>query len=103
MFGSSLLVLSLAALGLAADPKPPALTFLYAINLTIPNAATVQIGNTPTGARGLLSITGGSFWGPKLNGKRGLYLHTTLLALGRPVTDLYLPQQARSASALTGV
>ncbi|OAA64383.1 Outer membrane protein, beta-barrel [Niveomyces insectorum RCEF 264] len=55
-----------AASGARADPKPPTLTFLYSINLTM--AASLDIGSTPTGSRGILPITGGTFSGPKLNG-----------------------------------
>ncbi|KAH8890355.1 hypothetical protein GQ53DRAFT_867235 [Thozetella sp. PMI_491] len=67
---STVFFLSLAALGLA-DPKPPTLTYLYSVNLTIPSAANVDIGSGPQGSRGILSITGGAFSGPKLKGKVG--------------------------------
>ncbi len=56
----------------AADPKPPAVTFLYTANLTIP--APVNVGSVPTGSRGVMSIVGGTFAGPKLSGKRSIDL-----------------------------
>ncbi|KAK0713407.1 hypothetical protein B0T26DRAFT_610548, partial [Lasiosphaeria miniovina] len=52
-----------------ADPKPPALTWLYSVNITF--AAPIEIGAVPTGNRAILTISGGSFAGPKIAGKVG--------------------------------
>ncbi|KAK3385859.1 hypothetical protein B0H63DRAFT_560362 [Podospora didyma] len=68
MFALPLALLAFAATGLA-DPTPPALTYLYSVNLTF--AAPVEIGSVPTGNRAILTIAGGAFSGPKLNGKVG--------------------------------
>ncbi|KAK3939394.1 hypothetical protein QBC46DRAFT_438048 [Diplogelasinospora grovesii] len=67
MLVSFLPLLALATSALAADPKPPALIYLYSINITIPS--TVNLGSVPYGSRGILSISGGSFSGPKMSGK----------------------------------
>jgi hypothetical protein len=70
MFAWSLFCLSLAATGLAlpmAEPTPPKLTFLYAVNLTIP--APIDVGVGPQGLRQALAITGGAFEGPKMKGR----------------------------------
>lgn len=58
-------LLALAATAVAA-PTPPALTFLYSVNLTMP--AGTELGHVPYGSRALLPISGGTFSGPKLNG-----------------------------------
>ena len=60
--------LCLAALAATAlpDPKPPSFTYLYSVYLTMP--AGVTIGNTPSGSRAILPISGGTFSGPRLNG-----------------------------------
>lgn len=50
----------------AATPKPPTLEYLYSINITM--TPPIDIGPTAIGDRGILPITGGTFWGPKLNG-----------------------------------
>ncbi|CAK7205327.1 hypothetical protein SEUCBS139899_008097 [Sporothrix eucalyptigena] len=64
---ATLLTAAIAVVGAsAATPKPPTLTFLYSINITM--AATQDIGVTPIGDRGILPINGGSFSGPKLSG-----------------------------------
>lgn len=65
--------LALSLLGLAATviatPTPPTFTYLYSVNLTIPAAANIDLGSVPLGTRSILSITGGTFWGPKLTGQ----------------------------------
>lgn len=66
MFTLPLSLFSLAAIALAADPAPPALTYLYSVNLTF--AAPVSIGEVPYGTRDLLTISGGNVSGPKING-----------------------------------
>ncbi|KAK3317559.1 hypothetical protein B0T19DRAFT_435193 [Cercophora scortea] len=71
MFALPFALLALAAKGLA-DPKPPALTYLYSVNLVMP--AGVDIGSVPYGKRALLPISGGTFSGPKLNGTVGIGL-----------------------------
>lgn len=66
----SLFFLSLAALSLAYrsdHPVPPTLTFLFSANLTLANP--IVIGSTPFGERLIVSITDGSFSGPKLEGE----------------------------------
>jgi hypothetical protein len=60
-------LLALAATTLAATPAPPALTYLYSINLNF--GAPVTIGAVPYGTRNLLTISGGTFSGPKLTGR----------------------------------
>ena len=60
-------LLALAATTLAATPAPPALTYLYSITLNF--GAPVSIGAVPYGNRDLLTISGGTFSGPKLTGK----------------------------------
>ncbi len=66
LFTAALALVASAVGAAAADPKPPTLTYLYSITLDM--GAPVQIGSTPTGTRGVLSITGGTFAGPKLSG-----------------------------------
>ncbi len=69
MLSLSVLLLSLAATGLGwplADPKPPALTYLYTVNLTSP--APINVGAGPRGIRQVIPISGGAFSGPKLSG-----------------------------------
>lgn len=56
-----------ATTALAADPAPPALTYLYSVNLTF--AAPISIGSVPYGTRDLLTISGGNVAGPKITGK----------------------------------
>lgn len=64
---TALVSLAATALGLPlADPKAPGLTYLYTANLTFP--APISIGTTPLGVRQILTISGGSFEGPKLSG-----------------------------------
>jgi len=65
MFITALCLAALAATTLA-DPKPPSFTYLYSINLTMP--AGITIGNTPSGSRAILPISGGTFSGPRLSG-----------------------------------
>lgn len=71
MFISSLSLLALAASVLAAKnqtgPSKPDLTYLFTVNITTSTA--VDIGTTPFGQRIFAPITGGSFSGPKLEGK----------------------------------
>ncbi|KAK1773702.1 hypothetical protein QBC45DRAFT_455288 [Copromyces sp. CBS 386.78] len=59
-------LLALAASAVAA-PTPPPLTYLYSVNLTMP--AGTDLGHVPYRSRALLPISGGTFSGPKLNGK----------------------------------
>lgn len=66
----SLFFLSLAAPSLAYrsdHPVPPTLTLLFSANLTLANP--IVIGSTPFGERLIVSITDGSFSGPKLEGE----------------------------------
>lgn len=64
---SSLLSVAALAVGVsAATPKPPTLDYLYSINISM--TAPLDIGATAIGSRGILPITGGTFWGPKLSG-----------------------------------
>ncbi|KAL9085533.1 MAG: hypothetical protein Q9165_007578 [Trypethelium subeluteriae] len=51
----------------ASTPPPPALTYLCNINLEA--APPVVIGATALGQRRVVTITGGTVVGPKLNGK----------------------------------
>lgn len=69
MIRSCLSLLSLAAVAIAGprQPSPPALTYLFSLNIT--SGATISIGSTPLGDRVFEPITGGSFSGPKLSGK----------------------------------
>ena len=60
-------LLALAASAFAADPKPPPLTYLYSVNLTF--GQPIAIGSVPYGHRDLLTISGGTFSGPKFSGK----------------------------------
>ncbi|KAK3327051.1 hypothetical protein B0T19DRAFT_399959 [Cercophora scortea] len=62
-----LLWLSLAMSSLA-DPAPPPLTFLYAVNLTFNGAGTLNIGQTAMGRRVAYPISGGTFSGPLMSG-----------------------------------
>ncbi|KAK3347754.1 hypothetical protein B0H65DRAFT_461341 [Neurospora tetraspora] len=55
-----------AAYPVLAAPAPPPLTYLYSVNLTMP--AGTDLGHVPYGSRALLTISGGTFSGPKLNG-----------------------------------
>jgi len=67
MFACLVASLGLAATALAATPTPPPLTYLYSVNLTFGNP--IAIGSVPYGSRDLLTISGGTFSGPKLSGK----------------------------------
>ncbi len=58
-----LFIASLLAAAQAEPPKPPALTFLYTVNITFPAPVVIS----PT--REAIPLTGGSFAGPRLNGK----------------------------------
>ncbi|KAK3899290.1 hypothetical protein C8A05DRAFT_37098 [Staphylotrichum tortipilum] len=69
MLSLSLSLLTLAVTALAADPTPPKLTYLYSANLTF--LAPITIGAVPSGSRNLLTISGGTVKGPKINGKVG--------------------------------
>ena len=65
----SLFFLSLAATALSLPlnrPTPPTFTFLFTANLTA--GAQLNIGTTPFGDRGIITIAGGSFAGPLLSG-----------------------------------
>ncbi|KAK1753204.1 hypothetical protein QBC47DRAFT_431584 [Echria macrotheca] len=64
---ASLTLLATAALGAAAIPQPPPLTYLYSVNLTFGDP--IAIGSVPYGHRDLLTISGGHFTGPKITGK----------------------------------
>lgn len=66
MFTLPLTLLALAATALAAEPAPPKFTYLFSVNLTF--AAPITIGSVPYGTRDLLTISGGTFSGPKLSG-----------------------------------
>ncbi len=67
-------LLALAASSFAADPTPPKLTYLLSVNITF--AAPLFVDFVPYGRRDVLTITGGTFAGPKLKGEltRVLYL-----------------------------
>lgn len=69
MIRSCLASLALAAVAMAGprQPSPPALTYLFSLNIT--SGATISIGSTPLGDRVFEPILGGSFSGPKLSGK----------------------------------
>ncbi|KAL1839500.1 hypothetical protein VTJ49DRAFT_1438 [Mycothermus thermophilus] len=60
---------TLAAASAAAEPALPKLTYLFSVNLTF--AELISIGEVPYGTRDLLTISGGTFSGPKLKGKIG--------------------------------
>jgi len=63
----ALAALAGAALALpAADPAPPALTYLFTANLTV--SKPISVGAGPQGSRQVVPITGGVFAGPKLSG-----------------------------------
>jgi len=66
MLALPITLLALAASAFAADPKPPPLTYLYSVNLTFGDP--IAIGAVPYGHRDLLTISGGSFSGPKFSG-----------------------------------
>ncbi|CAK7218001.1 hypothetical protein SCUCBS95973_003342 [Sporothrix curviconia] len=66
MLSSALAAAVAVGVAAAATPKPPVLSFLYSINITM--SAPQDIGTTPTGSRGILPIVGGKFSGPKLSG-----------------------------------
>lgn len=68
MLVCALLLLSFASRS-AADPTPPALTYLFTANLTTPDSSVINIGTNPLGDRSGVVITGGTFQGPKLTGK----------------------------------
>ncbi len=57
------------------SPDPPSLTFLYTVNITFP----APIAISPT--RQAIPVTGGSFAGPRLNGK-----HTPLVPVLQSAT-----------------
>lgn len=63
----SLLALAAAAMAGPRQPSPPALTYLFSLNIT--SGPTISIGSTPLGDRVFEPIIGGSFSGPKLSGK----------------------------------
>ncbi|KAK0649775.1 hypothetical protein B0T16DRAFT_389762 [Cercophora newfieldiana] len=67
MLAAPLALFAFAASALAATPTPPPLTYLYSVNLTFGDP--ILIGQVPYGKRDLLTISGGSFSGPKLTGK----------------------------------
>jgi len=62
-FLSMVLASAVTALAGGAPPTAPSLTFLYTVNITFPAAISIS----PT--RDAIPITGGTFSGPKLNGK----------------------------------
>ncbi|KAK3377616.1 hypothetical protein B0H63DRAFT_221262 [Podospora didyma] len=61
--------LPLAVGNVAADPAPPAMNFLYSVNLTFNALTTLNIGNTSMGRRVAYPISGGTFVGPNMIGK----------------------------------
>ncbi|KAF2732600.1 hypothetical protein EJ04DRAFT_440675 [Polyplosphaeria fusca] len=65
----SLILPALAAVPALAQnpPAAPSLTYLYTLNATL--ADGIPIGKGPKGDRVAIPITGGTFSGPKLNGK----------------------------------
>lgn len=67
MLAAPLALLAFAASAFAATPTPPPLTYLYSVNLTFGDP--ILIGQVPYGKRDLLTISGGTFSGPKLTGK----------------------------------
>ena len=69
MLRSCLSLLALAAVAIAGpiQPSPPALTYLFSLNIT--SGATINIGTTPLGDRVFEPIIGGSFDGPELSGE----------------------------------
>ncbi|KAK4098464.1 hypothetical protein N658DRAFT_431912 [Parathielavia hyrcaniae] len=67
---TALLSLSACAGSVCASPKtpsPPGLTYLYSVNCTL--APPIPVGSGPHGSRLVIPIVGGTFSGPKLNGK----------------------------------
>lgn len=50
----------------AATPTPPKLVYLASANLTIPPPLDLGVG--PQGSRAMLTISGGTVWGPRLSG-----------------------------------
>lgn len=94
-----LAIFSLAAAALAAEPAPPPLTYLYSVNLTF--AAPVSIGEVPYGTRDLLTISGGTVSGPKINGTFAPSIPISLVTK-TTVADGWDSAQARSAPASTG-
>jgi hypothetical protein len=60
-------VLLAAAPALAADPPPAPTSFVFEENATL--APAVVVGQTPTGRRQAIPITGGSFAGPGISGR----------------------------------
>lgn len=72
MFSPVALVALLSALtpwasAQSATPAAPGLTFLYSLNCTL--APAYEMGYGPKGVRVAIPITGGTFSGPRLNGK----------------------------------
>jgi hypothetical protein len=51
----------------AAEPAKPALTYLY--SATFNGSAPIDFGTTPLGNLTFTALTGGSFSGPRLNGR----------------------------------
>lgn len=75
MIVPSVSMLALAASVLASrrapvshSPSKPDLTYLFTVNIT--TAPSISMGTTPFGERGFNPITGGSFSGPRLRGKK---------------------------------
>lgn len=75
MIAPSLSLLALAPSVLASrrapvphSPSKPDLTYLFTVNIT--TAPSISMGTTPFGERGFNPITGGSFSGPRLQGKK---------------------------------
>ncbi|KAL2292757.1 hypothetical protein FJTKL_07829 [Diaporthe vaccinii] len=62
----SLLALASVAMAGPRQPSPPALTYLFSLNIT--SGPAINIGSTPLGDRVFEPIIGGSFSGPKLSG-----------------------------------
>ncbi len=65
MVSAALLFVSLAATALAV-PTTPTLTYLFTANFSV--AAPINIGATPLGTRQVVTMTGGTVSGPKVNG-----------------------------------
>lgn len=76
---SQLLLLASPLLGAAmADPTPPSLTYLYTANVTL--GTTIDMGITPYGHRKAIPIIGGTFSGPKMNGRSSIHKNSQFLS-----------------------
>jgi len=93
-------LLTLAGLTAASgtpEPKAPGLTYLYTVNITGGNAATVGPG--PRGTRIVVPILNGTFSGPKF-GKGEILLATPPLSAPEHLLNSF--QERSYPSAATG-